>query len=277
MKRCEYCGAKIHKNVSKCPYCEHFNYEGAEKEYMDKMENIHNNLKNVKNEVENVYEEQLEINIKKETRKERKDILKVFLIITFFLIGFCSLCGLTVESDVNSRKTKDEQLYKEDDARKQKYYPSLNKLLKEKDYDNLYKYYKEHEKEDGFYMAILDHKHFDFLQAMLVYYELPEDIEIPTDKKEYIRFLQYNYDYECYIRDYLDAYWEIAQYQDIDDDHEEKYLEMVNFILNKIYENGLTEEEEAYYIEFLKGDREKSTYDLADIILERKLKEANEM
>ncbi len=50
MIKCPNCGAEIESNVTKCPYCGYINVPGAEKKYMDDLEDIKENLALVEEE-----------------------------------------------------------------------------------------------------------------------------------------------------------------------------------------------------------------------------------
>ena len=44
MFKCSNCGAEYEKNAVKCPFCGYINEEGAEKEYMDRLYDVRDNL-----------------------------------------------------------------------------------------------------------------------------------------------------------------------------------------------------------------------------------------
>ena len=50
MIKCPNCGAEIDSNLAKCPYCGYINIHGAEKKYLDNLEDIRENLEAVKEE-----------------------------------------------------------------------------------------------------------------------------------------------------------------------------------------------------------------------------------
>lgn len=47
---CINCGAEINASDTKCPYCGYINEEGAEKAYMDRLNDIRNDLDSVDEE-----------------------------------------------------------------------------------------------------------------------------------------------------------------------------------------------------------------------------------
>ncbi len=52
MKKCVNCGAGIKSDVTKCPYCGYINLEGAEKKYIEDLNDIKNDIEEVKKEPE---------------------------------------------------------------------------------------------------------------------------------------------------------------------------------------------------------------------------------
>ena len=66
---CSSCGAEFDNDMAKCPYCGTMNYEGAEKEYLEKLEDVREDLDDL-NEVP--LEE-----TKKEFKKQGRLIRKV--------------------------------------------------------------------------------------------------------------------------------------------------------------------------------------------------------
>lgn len=79
MKICSNCGGSFNENEAKCPYCGALNAEGAEKEYMGKLEKVRKDLDNVDEEAVVAY------------KKEVKTFFSVFLI-TVFIAGIIAAC-----------------------------------------------------------------------------------------------------------------------------------------------------------------------------------------
>jgi len=45
---CDSCGAEFSNDEPKCPYCGTMNYDGAEKEYFEKLENVRSDMEDLK-------------------------------------------------------------------------------------------------------------------------------------------------------------------------------------------------------------------------------------
>lgn len=274
MKRCEYCGAHIDKNVAKCPYCDHFNYEGAEKEYMDKMDDITEDLEGLKEEIKSSE------HINKELKKEQKKISKLVVIILVSIgmfIGSCVLCGVIGNFTMESLDQKEQ-----DEAMKLReiHYPVLNKLIKEKDYEELSKYFHEqYELNDEFYKCLYDWKYSGILYMASCYYNQYPEMTLPTEKEELIEYLD-EYDYE--YRNYMESYFEMYEYVVMTDGKFEEHQEFVDTVRKvaeeKIESFGLTATEKENLENYATHTSyEVSFYDLSKMIIERKVKEANEM
>lgn len=274
MKRCEYCGAHIDKNVAKCPYCDHFNYEGAEKEYMDKMDDITEDLEGLKDEIKSSE------HINKELKKEQKKISKLVIIILVSIvmfIGSCVLCSVIGNFTMESldQKEQDEAM-----ELRETHYPVLNKLIKEKDYEGLSKYFNEQYKlNENFYKCLYDWKYTDILYLASYYYNQFPEMVLPTEKEELLEYLdEYGYDYRNYMESYFLMYEYVVATDGKFEEHQEFIDEVKKITNEKIESFGLTAKEKENLNNYAtRVSYDVSFYDLSKMIVERKVKEANEM
>ena len=91
---CSSCGAEFDNDMAKCPYCGTMNYEGAEKEYLEKLEDVREDL----DDLNEVPLEETKDELKKQGRLIRK-VLMVAIIIGFILFGWIMLSEKAYERD----------------------------------------------------------------------------------------------------------------------------------------------------------------------------------
>ena len=81
---CNNCGAHFDDNLPNCPYCSALHYPGARKEYMEKLEDIKENLDDLHKTIPEVYASEL----KSQTQKVKKIILIIAGIFASFALLF---------------------------------------------------------------------------------------------------------------------------------------------------------------------------------------------
>lgn len=74
---CGSCGAEFDKNIVKCPYCGSTNIKGAEREYMEKLEDVREDM----GELESVPLEELQDTVKRQGRFLKKVIITILAIV----------------------------------------------------------------------------------------------------------------------------------------------------------------------------------------------------
>ena len=77
---CKNCGAQFQDSLPKCPYCETLHYAGARKEYMEKLEDMKDDLSELHEVVPELYNEQL----RTQTKNIKKTIFRVFIVLGIF-------------------------------------------------------------------------------------------------------------------------------------------------------------------------------------------------
>lgn len=156
---CHNCGASIDKDSPKCPYCGELNYSGAEKEYMEHLTDIKDNLESLSKESDNeVLEEIANVG-----RTLKRSLIIIGIIIFFF--GSIVLLGVII--DKSSEKVIESTGYhvvtnKEKVIWLAEYEEKLNALYDEGNYDEILEIAKE--QEDSSVSGYKAWRHHDFIE-----------------------------------------------------------------------------------------------------------------
>lgn len=167
---CDSCGAEFEENLAKCPYCGSMNVKGAEREYMEKLEDVQEDLE----ELEDAPLDELTDTVK----KQGLFLAKVFLVV-LAVVGILALARFILER-------RDRWDPKAEYAWQQEYYPRLDQLYDEGDYDGMVDLALEAMGEDN--AAIWKWEHYDFYEAYLyardfeeMYSQLGEEMFLDSD------------------------------------------------------------------------------------------------
>lgn len=79
---CRSCGAEIDDHMPKCPYCDTLIAKGAEKQYMDKLYDIHEDLEDLK---EVPYD-----TVRQEVKYQGKRIKKIVIVTIVIIVAFAA-------------------------------------------------------------------------------------------------------------------------------------------------------------------------------------------
>lgn len=166
--RCYNCGAGFEESKPRCPYCDAINEIGAEKQYMDKMGSLKEELKDLSQVPADAYKKEM-----LKTWKKIAVITAVFVVLSAVISGVLYLNTKMVENA--SQADIMEQLRWE-----QENFPELDKLYEKGDYDTIVEL-KNQAYEEGYH--IWDWEHSDFIGIYEGYQwclELREDL---TDRE----------------------------------------------------------------------------------------------
>ncbi|MBQ3105489.1 MAG: zinc ribbon domain-containing protein [Lachnospiraceae bacterium] len=149
MTVCVNCGASFEETMPECPYCGHMYEAGAQREYMDQLQELKEELSDVTEESHRLY------------REERNRILKKVLQImggAFLIIGGLTLLmtGLVrwIDSGFGESDTKAELIWQNAN------FPKLDAWYEEGDYDAILSFYdKLLQTEEKGYTAIYGWDH----------------------------------------------------------------------------------------------------------------------
>ncbi len=129
---CVSCGATFADTEPKCPFCGSFNFKGAEKEYMEKLEDVRDDLEDLANIPARETVEEL--------KQQGKFLKKIFLgIFIAIVIGLLIWAGMLLYD----RMVYGEQDDKADYIWTQENLPTWNALYAERKYQELKILYEE--------------------------------------------------------------------------------------------------------------------------------------
>ncbi|MCM1026216.1 MAG: hypothetical protein NC432_07255 [Roseburia sp.] len=154
---CESCGGRFDRDLAKCPYCGSINIEGAEKEYMKKLEDVRGELE----DLDELPKEKLREAAKKQGRRLRIILAAAAVI---FAAATAVLCYINRPGD---RDYKAEYLWQ------QEHYPQLDALYESGEYDRMLELTAELLEEEN--AILFEWKHYEFLR----------DYEIAKSTAEY--------------------------------------------------------------------------------------------
>lgn len=156
---CTSCGAEFDNDMAKCPYCGTMNYEGAEKEYLEKLEDVREDLDDL-NEVP--LEE-----TKKEFKKQGKlirNVLIVAAVIGLLLFGWSTMLDKAYERD-----SKADFLWKSEN------FPVMDELYEAGEYEKLAEFYRQAQEEDK---PVFEWDHYKFMDTYLSVEDFYSDLEV---------------------------------------------------------------------------------------------------
>lgn len=162
---CKFCGAEFDEMLAKCPYCGSTNYKGAEAEYLNKLEDVREDME----ELKYVPEEETKKSFKKQGR---------FLIIVFVVLAVLFLLFGAFHLWMNRLYERDE---KADFLWKQENYPVLDALYKEGKYDELINLLFSEEYADA---PIWDWEHYEFCDMYHIANYMAEILEQEASGQE---------------------------------------------------------------------------------------------
>lgn len=167
--RCQNCGAEFDQNSAKCPHCGAINEWGAEKEYIQ-------NLKEIKEDLADIPEQ-----IKENYKKEMLTVWKKIGIVTgvsAVIIGVVSGIILTIYRGT-------EENYEVDRKAKmlwaKEYYPKIDEWYEQGNYDAILELMHTHYDDEGY--AVWDWEHYYFIAAYENYLEFMNSVDYMTNKE----------------------------------------------------------------------------------------------
>lgn len=162
---CNSCGAEFDNNEPKCPYCGSMNYDGAEKEYLEKLEDVREDMEDLKD----VSAEET----KKEIKSQGSFIKKIVIIVAIIgllLIGYEFFIEKLFERD-----EKADFLWKSEN------YPTMNEMYENGEYEELADFLTQAVKEDK---DVYDWGHYAFVDTYLEIESFYEHMDRITSGEE---------------------------------------------------------------------------------------------
>lgn len=156
MLYCENCNAPIPEESAKCPYCGAFNASGGERQYMEQLYDL-------KEDVEEISEVP-----KREYRREMGKIGRMLFRTFLVFAGLAAVCGAVVylfhrstDYEISAEEMKAQAEWERE------VFPKLDALYEEGDYEGVIDYVYAHDEEG---MRSLSHwEHNDFLDEYMRY------------------------------------------------------------------------------------------------------------
>ncbi|MBO4845273.1 MAG: zinc ribbon domain-containing protein [Lachnospiraceae bacterium] len=190
MIKCPNCGADIDETLSKCPYCGYINIEGAEDQYMDKLEDVRSKLDVVDDEARDEY--------KKGLFKPLKVIIIVSVIV--FVI-FCA--GLLLSARID-KINKDSSTHTGEDTLaemkwEKEHYALYDELLESGEYDELVETIYQ-DRNEGHTVHRWDHYNF---YTYYVYCKETEETLEKVDKEGWNNYASTIVTYDCLYYIYM--------------------------------------------------------------------------
>lgn len=143
---CSSCGAEFDESLPKCPYCDSMNYVGAEAEYLEKLDDLQDDLE----DLQAVPIEQT----KQEIRKQGQKLRRILLVIAVFIMGALAL--LIWSNSQSQIDAKGDYLWKT------KNYPIMDEMYETGKYDELAAFYEQAYQEKK---PIYQWEHSDFCEV----------------------------------------------------------------------------------------------------------------
>lgn len=144
---CKYCSAKIEESEPQCPYCGSVNEKGAEAEYLNRLENVREELEGL----EEVPKEE----IRKEIHRQKSFLKKVFLIILIVAAVF-AVCALLSDFPYQT-DNKAGFLWKQENV------PVMDELYRQGSYEEALKIYREGQENSN--VSLYNWEHSDFFDV----------------------------------------------------------------------------------------------------------------
>ena len=124
---CDSCGGEFDSGLAKCPYCGTLNPSGAEKEYLGKLEDVHEDLE----ELKGVPEEEVRQALKRSGSYLKRVIVAVVLLAVVAVGGYYIWERAYDARLSNGRSERENYLWEEEN------FPIMDKLYEQGEYDEL--------------------------------------------------------------------------------------------------------------------------------------------
>lgn len=144
MGKCEYCGADVKSTDEKCPYCGGYSYQGSEKRYLEKLDDIRDDVEDLGTVAGS--------NVREELRDRARFVRKT--LVALVAIALVVLAIVLVTDVVDKARDARDRAWLDENA------PTLNALYDAADYDALLDaYWDALEGGDPIYLW----RHYDFI------------------------------------------------------------------------------------------------------------------
>ena len=157
MYKCPNCGAEMDKDAAKCPFCGYINEAGAEKQYMEKLDDVRQKL--------DVVDEEAAAEYGKGYKKiVRIIVITVVVLIVLTILGFCAYRYLDNVVYDTGNASADEAL--KEMSWQREYYPKFDELYDAGRYEELVRLFYSDETVDH---TLWEYKHYGFTNQYSTY------------------------------------------------------------------------------------------------------------
>lgn len=146
---CSNCGAKFQESASECPYCGHIYMPGAEKEYIENLHEIREDMSEIEDLSEEIYRNEVRKNVKKTS-------VIIIVIVVFFLLLILGLAGISrlLSYDESEEEIKARMLWEREN------YPILDAWYEEGEYQTIVDFMEKTYEETDYSFYDWDHWQF---------------------------------------------------------------------------------------------------------------------
>lgn len=188
---CKSCGAIFENTLPMCPYCKSTNVVGSEIEYMNKLENIKENVE----VLQDVHVEEGKKELKKQSKKVALIIMMPIIIIVCLFLLY-NLFDFISNNSYDSKNNKSEKEKIEELLWEQETFPKLNELYEKEEYSEIVNLVRKYEEEG---LPIEEWEHYEFASVLELLKYIDTDVyqkEITLTKTDYEDLLWFYIDIE---------------------------------------------------------------------------------
>lgn len=154
LKQCENCGADYDIMEPACPYCGTFNAVGGEKQYMEHMEDIREDVENLSDTAGSAYTEEI--------KKTGNIVIKTIIAAAVFgmlLFGFFKLCDYLTFGNYSKADVKKQLMWEQEN------FPILNAWYDAGEYEKILEFrYHMYDDKENEKISLYDWEHFEFME-----------------------------------------------------------------------------------------------------------------
>lgn len=159
--RCENCHAMIPKDSARCPYCGSLNPIGGEKQYMERLSDLKEDVKDLHGEPVRAYGREL--------RRTVKVIVITFLCLLTVLLLFLLIRSLIDRESMQEYDSKERLMWEREN------FPLLDEMYEQGDYDGILAF--KGENSDDINHSIGGWEHSDLIDVYMWYKWFMEDAD----------------------------------------------------------------------------------------------------
>lgn len=199
---CENCHATIPVDSAKCPYCGALNAVGGEKQYMEHLFDLKEDVEELKDIPLQTYKQEL----KKSSRIIKRTLI-VCAIAALLLIGLFFITNRFSYAEAPIAERKEQLLWEKEN------FPKLDALYMEEDYDGILEF-ENTNCADGYY-SIYNWEHYNFI-SLYRWYLFCEESAVLAQRN--------NYDDDSVQRCILDAMYVLQEKDYVEYDEKDQAL-----------------------------------------------------